>query len=99
ASPEPLPAAAKVVVDRSDASVSLLDAADKTIARFPASTGSTHDPLPNGDWLIQGIYANPVFHYNPALFWDANSKHARAEIPAGPNNPVGVVWIDLSKEH
>jgi len=95
----PLPAAAKVVVDRSDSSVSLLDAADKTIARFPASTGSEHDPLPVGDWTIQSIDKNPVFHYNPALFWDANPKHARADIPAGPNNPVGVVWVGLSKEH
>ena len=24
---------------------------------------------------------------------------AKARIPAGPNNPVGVVWIDLNKEH
>ena len=95
----PLPVSAKVVVDRSDNSVSLLDAADKVIARFPASTGSEHDPLPVGAWVIQGISKNPTFHYNPALFWDANPKHAKAEIPAGPNNPVGVVWVDLSKEH
>jgi lipoprotein-anchoring transpeptidase ErfK/SrfK len=94
-----LPAAAKVVVDRSDSSVSLVDAAGATIARFPASTGSEHDPLPTGDWKIQGISRNPTFHYNPALFWDANPKHSKAEIPAGPNNPVGVVWVDLSKEH
>lgn len=98
-SPEPLPAAAKVLVDRSDASVSLLDAADKVIARYPASSGSRHDPLPMGTWKINGVSANPVFHYNPKLFWDANPKSAKAKIPAGPNNPVGEVWIDLSKEH
>ncbi len=98
-SPEPLPAAAKVVVDRSDASVSLLDAAGKIIARYPASTGSKHDPLPTGDWVIKGIAANPIFHYNPKLFWDADPKSEKAKIAAGPNNPVGVVWIDLSKEH
>jgi len=98
-SPEPLPAAAKVLVDRSDASVSLLDAADKVIARYPASTGSVQDPLPAGNWIIKGVAANPVFHYNPKLFWDADPKSLKAKIPAGPNNPVGVVWIDLSKEH
>ncbi len=98
-SPEPLPAASKIVVDRSDASVSLLDATAKTIARYPASTGSVHDPLPAGDWVIKGVAANPVFHYNPKLFWDADPKSAKAKIPAGPNSPVGVVWIDLSKEH
>ena len=35
----------------------------------------------------------------PDLFWDADPSHAKAKIPAGPNNPVGVVWIDLSKPH
>lgn len=98
-SPEPLPAVTKVLVDRSDSSVSLLDAAGKIIARFPASTGSKHDPLPVGNWTIKGVAANPVFHYNPKLFWDADPKSVKAKIPAGPNNPVGVAWIDLSKEH
>ncbi|MEO8001264.1 MAG: L,D-transpeptidase [Arenimonas sp.] len=98
-SPEPLPAAAKVVVDRSDSSVSLLDATDKVIARYPASSGSKYDPLPVGDWKINGTTTNPVFHYNPKLFWDAKPKSEKAVIPAGPNNPVGSVWVDLSKEH
>jgi lipoprotein-anchoring transpeptidase ErfK/SrfK len=42
---------------------------------------------------------NPTFRYNPKLFWDADPTHSKAVIPAGPNNPVGLVWIDLSKEH
>ncbi len=99
ASDAPLPKADKVVVDKSDATVSLLDASGKTFAQFPATMGSEHDPLPIGDWKIQGVAHNPTFHYNPALFWDANSKHSKALIPAGPNNPVGVVWVDLSKPH
>src|SRR6185436_15437420 len=77
----------------------LLDSSGKTFAHFPASTGSKHDPLPLGSWKIQGVARNPVFHYNPQLFWDANPKHGKAKIPPGPNNPVGVVWIDLSKPH
>lgn len=95
----PLPKAAKIIVDRSDSTITAVDAAGKTIAHFPASTGSEHDPLPVGTWKVTGVAKNPVFHYNPKLFWDANPKHAKARIPAGPNNPVGVVWIDLSKEH
>ena len=95
----PLPQAAKVVVDKSDSSVALVDAADKTIARYPASTGSEHDPLPVGEWKIKGVARNPEFHYNPALFWDADPAHAKAKLAPGPNNPVGTVWVDLSKEH
>lgn len=91
--------AAKVIVDKSDSTVSLADAAGNVYAQYPASTGSENDPLPIGDWKINGVAKNPVFHYNPKLFWDANPKHSKAKIPAGPNNPVGTVWVDLSKEH
>lgn len=95
----PLTKAAKVLVDRSESTVTLLDAEGQVLSHYPASTGSEHDPLPVGDWKIQAIASNPSFHYNPALFWDANPAHAKAKIQAGPNNPVGVVWMDLSKEH
>ncbi len=94
-----LPAAAKVVVDKSDSTVSLVDAGGRVFATFPATTGSKHDPLPVGDWKINGVSKNPTFNYNPKLFWDATPGHSKASIPAGPNNPVGVAWIDLSKEH
>jgi len=93
------PKAAKVVVDKSDSSVALIDAAGRTYARFPASTGSEHDPLPVGEWKINGVSVDPAFHYNPELFWDADPAHSKARIPPGPNNPVGVAWVDLSKPH
>lgn len=89
----------KVVVDKSDLAVLLMDAEEKVIARFPASVGSSHDPLPLGEWKITGVARNPVFNYNPALFWDANPAHVKAKLAAGPNNPVGAVWVDISKEH
>ncbi len=95
----PMPTVAKLVVDKSDSTVSLLDVAGKVVAQYPASTGSSHDPLPLGDWKIKGVGKHPTFHYNPKLFWDAKAGDARATLAAGPNNPVGVVWIDLSKEH
>jgi lipoprotein-anchoring transpeptidase ErfK/SrfK len=93
------PAAAEIRVDESDRSVTVVDETGKTVARYPATTGSRHDPLPPGRWKINGIFWNPPFHYNPRLFWDAERGHAKATIQPGPNNPVGVVWLDLSKEH
>jgi lipoprotein-anchoring transpeptidase ErfK/SrfK len=94
-----LPKAAQLVVDESDSVVALVDASGATYAQFPATTGSEHDPLPIGEWKVNGVQRDPKFHYNPELFWDADPGHAKATIEAGPNNPVGVVWIDLSKEH
>jgi lipoprotein-anchoring transpeptidase ErfK/SrfK len=91
--------AAKVVVSKSESSVRAYDADGHLLAFYPATAGSTHDPLPIGDWKINGISRNPKFHYNPKLFWDAKPTDEKAVIAPGPNNPVGVVWIDLSKEH
>jgi lipoprotein-anchoring transpeptidase ErfK/SrfK len=65
----------------------------------PVTVGSEHDPLPIGEWAITGLWPNPVFHYSPELFWDADPTHAKARIEPGPNNPVGVMWIDLTREH
>ena len=73
---------------------------DGTLVLFaPVTTGSEHDPLPPGEWKVTGVQWNPPFHYNPKLFWDAKAKDTKATIKPGPNNPVGIVWIDLNLEH
>jgi lipoprotein-anchoring transpeptidase ErfK/SrfK len=93
------PRAAKVVVDKSDQVLRAYDDNGQLIAQFMVTTGSEHDPLPIGTWKIYGADYNPKFHYNPKLFWDAKKSDDPAMLPPGPNGPVGVVWLDLSKEH
>ena len=93
------PQASKVVVSRKDKLLRAYDKDGKLVAQFMVTTGSTHDPLPIGTWKIYGADYNPKFHYNPALFWDAKKGDTKAMLPPGPNGPVGVVWLDLSKEH
>ena len=74
--------------------------ADGSLEFFaPVTSGSEHDPLPTGEWKVTAVSWRPTFNYNPALFWDANPAHSKAAIKPGPNNPVGVVWIDLNLEH
>lgn len=91
--------AALIVVKKSSSCVEVFDAQNQLMAHYPATMGSEHDPLPIGDWKVSKPLWNPVFHYNSELFWDANEKNAKANIKPGPNNPVGVVWVGLSKEH
>lgn len=93
------PNAARVTVDKSDGVLRAFDEGGKLIAQFPATMGSEHDPLPIGTWKIQGVSRNPDFQYNPDLFWDAHPKDRKVVLKPGPNGPVGVVWIDLSKPH
>ena len=92
-------AALEVVVSGATKSLIVRDDAGKILMHAPVTVGSSKDPLPLGDWKVTGVSWNPTFNYNPDLFWDADPSHAKAKIPAGPNNPVGVVWVDINKEH
>jgi lipoprotein-anchoring transpeptidase ErfK/SrfK len=95
----PLAPAARIVVSKEGRTLELQDAAGTVLAQYPVSSGSEHDPLPLGTWKVDGVHRNPTYHYNPKLFWDAKPGDKRTTVAAGPNNPVGVVWIDLSKPH
>jgi lipoprotein-anchoring transpeptidase ErfK/SrfK len=93
------PADVTVTVSRENSSLTLTDGTGRVLFYAPVTTGSDHDPLPIGVWKVTGVQHDPKFHYNPSLFWDAEPSHAKATIPPGPNNPVGVVWIDIDRPH
>lgn len=96
-----MPAKPDVVVTVTESTSALIATDNAGHIKFyaPVTTGSKYDPLPIGKWKVNGVKFNPVFHYNPDLFWNSDPKDEKAAIPAGPNNPVGLVWIAISKEH
>lgn len=93
------PEAARVVVSKGESSVRVYNSAGALLFYAPGTSGSENDPLPLGEWTVTSVLRNPTCHYNPDLFWDADPSHAKSTIPPGPNGPVGIVWIDISKEH
>jgi lipoprotein-anchoring transpeptidase ErfK/SrfK len=88
-----------VLVSRDNNDVVVQDASGQVLFYAPVSSGSEHDPLPLGEWKVLDVFLMPRFNYNPELFWDADPKHAKTKIAPGPNNPVGVAWIDIDREH
>jgi lipoprotein-anchoring transpeptidase ErfK/SrfK len=88
-----------VTVSKGTSALTVADSTGRVLFYAPVTTGSENDPLPIGEWKVNGVSMNPTFNYNPKLFWDASPADAKAKIPPGPNNPVGLVWIDLTKEH
>jgi lipoprotein-anchoring transpeptidase ErfK/SrfK len=91
--------AVTIYVTKATSALTVEDDSGKVLFYAPVTSGSEHDPLPIGSWKVTGVQRNPEFQSNPDLFWDADPAHSKARIPAGPNNPVGVLWIDLTKEH
>lgn len=97
--PNPSAKGVRIVVDESDGQMRVYDKADKLVAQFPVTTGSENDPLPIGNWKVTTYAFLPPFHYQPDLFWDVDSSNDDQMLPPGPNGPVGVAWLDLTKEH
>ena len=93
------PDVTRVVVDKSSGWLKAYDEGDRLVAMFTVTSGSSRDPLPLGTWGITGIARNPPFAYDPDLFWDVPDSEEEQQLPPGPKGPVGVVWIDLTKEH
>ncbi len=72
---------------------------EKLVALFTVSSGSSEFPLPLGEWDIVGEAYNPPYSYDPEVLSGGKEDGETYKLPPGPNSPVGVVWIDLSKEH
>ena len=90
--------AAKIEVNKTEGALRALDADGKLIAYYPASTGSEEKPAPSGSYQVRAIAENPTYEYNPAFAFKEVKTKKKLTIPAGPNNPVGSVWIDLTAE-
>lgn len=72
------------------------DETGKMIVAYPATIGSSDTPSPSGKVRVVGIAPNPTYHYDPKNFIQGGNMN-KLILPPGPNNPVGSMWIALSK--
>jgi lipoprotein-anchoring transpeptidase ErfK/SrfK len=87
---------ARVEVDAVRQRVLAYDKDDTVVAAYPATVGSSERPSPSGEFKVAGIAENPPYHYDPSLNFRGVDVQEPLDLPPGPNNPVGVVWIALS---
>ncbi len=92
-----------VIVDKSDGVLKVYagDAETKTgklVAAFPVTMGSKEYPLPLGTWKATTYDFLPPFKYQPDILNNPKTDK-ELDLPPGPNGPVGVAWLDLTKEH
>ncbi|MHA7818159.1 MAG: L,D-transpeptidase family protein [Erythrobacter sp.] len=86
----------RIVVSKSDDTLKAYRG-EKLVALFTVSSGSSEFPLPLGEWDILGEAYLPPYSYDPEVLGQGEGE--TYTFPPGPNSPVGIVWIDLSKEH
>lgn len=91
------PRVARVEVDKAARRVRTFDADGALLGDFPATVGSAEKPAPTGTFEVTGVAFNPTYTYDPKFHFEGVEARTAFSIPPGANNPVGLVWIDLSK--
>lgn len=77
--------------------VTAFGAGNLVVASYPATIGSGDTPSPAGEFQVERVVKNPTYHYDPEKNFQQGRNTRRLVLPRGPNNPVGTVWIGLSK--
>ena len=96
--PADLPArVTRIEIDKSIGQVRAFDAQDVLQAVYPATVGSTERPAPSGELAVNTVAPRPTYTYDPSRLTFGKPK-GKLTIKAGPNNPVGGTWIDLTKD-
>jgi lipoprotein-anchoring transpeptidase ErfK/SrfK len=89
----------QILISKQGFYLQALDAQGHILYHFPSTLGSKYDPSATGTLQLTGIHPEPEFHYQPTLFADVPDEKPEAQLPSGPNSPVGLVWMALSKPH
>jgi lipoprotein-anchoring transpeptidase ErfK/SrfK len=87
---------ATIVVDKAARVVRAYDQNGKLVGFYPATIGSAEKPAPSGTFAVRRVAYNPDYHYDPKFAWKGVKAKKPFTVKPGPNNPVGLVWIDLS---
>ena len=88
---------ASIEVDKPGRAIRAYDAQNNLIAYYPATIGSGEAPAPTGAYEVRAVAFDPTYRYDPERLPTFGERdHGALDIAAGPNNPVGAVWIALS---
>ena len=88
----------KIEVDKTQKAVRVSAPDGKLLAFYPASIGSDEKPAPSGTLKVVRVARHPTYVYNPEFRFKGVKADRKLKIAAGPNNPVGVVWIALDQK-
>lgn len=83
-----------VVVDRNDKVLYAYNG-NKLVAAYPTTIGGSATSTPGGKYKIVNKIKMP--HYKATVNRDNEATKKSYILPPGPNSPVGIVWMGLSR--
>jgi len=89
-------ASRKIFVDTYEHLLEVFDQ-DQLVCVFPITPGSKALPAPVGTWKILGTNVWPWFRYDEGILNHGVRTENYYNLPPGPNNLVGVLWMGLNK--
>src|SRR5262245_50698916 len=87
----------RIEVDKPARAVRAFGRNDEVVAFYPASIGSREKPAPSGTYQVRRVVKEPTYRYDPKFQFKGVRTDRAVTIASGPNNPVGLVWIELTK--
>ncbi|MBA3651960.1 MAG: L,D-transpeptidase, partial [Chthoniobacterales bacterium] len=69
---------------------------NKLVGSYPITPGSKSLPAPIGEWFVKGFSWMPTFRWDEAMLHHDERSKDFYQLPAGPNNPVGILWMELN---
>lgn len=88
---------ARIEIRKSERRAVAFDAEGRMVTNYPVAIGSAATPSPEGVVEVVAIAMDPTYSYLPETNFVVDGVTEALILPAGPNGPVGSVWIDLSK--
>lgn len=92
----PALAGRKVFIDTKERLLEVFEN-DQLVCVFPITPGSKSLPAPVGTWKILGAVTMPWFRYDEGMLNYGVRTESYYNLPPGPNNLVGILWMGLNK--
>ena len=92
----PAPAVRHLRLLRNERLIELYEG-ERLIACFPCTPGSREVPVPTGTWKITANVLMPHFRWDKSVLELGVRSENAYNLPPGPNNPVGIVWMAINR--
>ena len=88
---------ARVDIDKDELALRAYDANERLLGFYPVTIST--DNTPTGELEVTSVAFDPTYNYDADELPSFNDSSGREfVIQPGPNNPVGLVWIALSRQ-